>query len=515
MTRLVPLARGPLGSALRGWGLSLLGAAMLMWVALADGRPAVFSDTALYYDQAEYLFEALHWLSPIQAVSPPGDPAALPARPGAPNMSAAIDKARSPVYGAPVYVLQRAGGVWLVALAQAWAAAGAVYLLCRAASPAPPGWRYLALMAGVAALTPLPFFTGWVMPDAFAGVAGCGLLILLVYPDRLGRGALTGVAALTAYGLAVHRSNLLDAAGVAGCAVFLLRLGGLGWAGVAGRIGMVTITALAALAMSVVVYGPIRARAGQPIGSPPFMSARVLADGPGRSFLRRACAGGGSPYALCAYRDRPLATSDQILWSHNRHEAVFYAASPATRLRMEREDVRFALAESLSEPRAQGLASARNALQQFAFAYVDDPLKPQGFYVADGFWRRTSLPRIVPDAAACGGESACPPRISKPISWVLEGAGLLLGALLLAWRLSAGDVFDVLRRRAGVGWRDPRVRALTALGLVVGLLTVNALVCGALSGPFPRYQARLIWLFPLEAGLCVLALGVRRRPPAP
>ncbi len=208
------MRRGAL-AALGGWVLSALGAAMLMWVAVADGRPAVFSDTALYYDQAEYLFEALHLVAPAQAVEPPGDPAALPSRPGAPNVSAEIDGARSPLYGAPVYLLQRLGGLWLVAFAQGWAAAGAVYLLYRAAAPAAPRWGYLALMAGLAALTPLPFFAGWIMPDLFAGVAGCGLILLLVYPDRLGAAGRAGTVLLTGFGLAVHRSNLLDAAAVA------------------------------------------------------------------------------------------------------------------------------------------------------------------------------------------------------------------------------------------------------------------------------------------------------------
>ena len=506
----VPLSRG-----LQGLGLSLLGAAILMWVALADGRPAVFSDTALYYDQAEYLFEALHWVSPNQAVSPPGDPAALPVRAGEANVAASIDGARSPVYGAVVYALQRAGGLWLVAAAQAWAASGAVYLLYRASAPSARRWGYLVLMAGLAVLTTLPVFTGWIMPDAMAGVAACGLLVLLVYPDRLGRGALGGVVALTAYGLAVHRSNLLDAAGAAACAAALLRLFGARWRSLGARLALVALAAGAAVAVSLSLSGPIQARAGQPIGSPPFMSARVLADGPGRRYLRRVCAATETPYALCAFRNRPLATSDQILWSHARSQAVFYAASPVNRLRMAREDARFALAVTVAEPWAQGWAAARNAAQQFAFAYVDDPLRDQGFYVTDDFWRRTVLPRILPGAAQCADDDGCPTRVAKPVSWVLEGAGLILAALILAWRLSAADVTAVLRHPQATGWRDQRARTLASLGVVLGLLIVNAAVCGALSGPFPRYQARLVWLFPLQAGLCVAALGVRRRPSPP
>jgi peptidoglycan/LPS O-acetylase OafA/YrhL len=74
---------------------------------------------------------------------------------------------------------------------------------------------------------------------------------------------------------------------------------------------------------------------------------------------------------------------------------------------------------------------------------------------------------------------------------------LLAGALLalLAWQRAArsGD----LRR----------------LGLVVGVLvgvTANAVAAGALSKPNPRYEARILWLVPVVAGLALLP----RRPGA-
>ena len=503
------------GCGRSGWILAALGAAMLMWTAVVDGRPAVFSDTALYYGQAEYLFEALHLVSPSQAVEPPGDPTALPSRPGLPNVSAEIDGARSPLYGGFVYLLQRAASLWLVAFVQAWAAAGAVYLLYRAAAPAAPRWGYLALMAGLAVLTPLPFFASWIMPDLFAGVAGCGLILLLVYPDRLGCRRLMGSALLTGFSLAVHRSNLLDAAAVAVAAAGLLRLGGLTWGQAARRVALVGAVAVATVLAGALVYLPISAKAGQPIGTPPFMSARVLADGPGLAYLRRTCTGPGTPFTLCAFRDRPMLTSDQVLWSSRRKTAVFLGADTPTRLRMERDDARFALAETLADPWDQARASAWDAAQQFAMAYVDDPLKAQGFYVSDRFWRATVLPRILPGAARCRGPASCRPHVGKSVCWGLEGVGLTLSLLLLAGRLSAGDLRAMLAGRAETDWRDDRVRLLTALGLALVLLAANAVICGVLSGPFPRYQARLIWLIPLMAGLVIARLGWRRRSVGP
>jgi putative flippase GtrA len=48
--------------------------------------------------------------------------------------------------------------------------------------------------------------------------------------------------------------------------------------------------------------------------------------------------------------------------------------------------------------------------------------------------------------------------------------------------------------------------------LLAAVLVVNAAICGILSGPFARYQARLIWLLPVGAGLtaCALPMGAER-----
>ena len=57
---------------------------------------------------------------------------------------------------------------------------------------------------------------------------------------------------------------------------------------------------------------------------------------------------------------------------------------------------------------------------------------------------------------------------------------------------------------------DDRKRLVCAFILVTVLLLVNAAVCGALSAPVPRYQARLIWLVPAVAMLGGLVLGRRQ-----
>lgn len=507
MTGVSPPARlrgGAVRDAVRTLLLVSLGAAMLLWTAAANGRPAVFTDTALYYTEAEYLFEALGWVAPAQVVEPSGDPTALPATPGAPSVSASIDGARSAAYGAPLYLLQRLGSLWLVAAAQAFAATGAVCLLHRVAAPGRRGWAYLVLMGAVAAFTPLPFFVSWAMPDVFAGIAGCGLLLTLVYPDRLRPAVWVGVLLLTAAAMATHRSILVTGLAATGPALLILRLSGVGWRPLGRRALGVLAAGAVALALPALLRAPLEARVGEPIGSPPFLSARVLADGPGLAYLRQVCSHDADAYELCRFASRPMRTSDQVLWSIRRRTAVFLADTPAGRRRMEREDTRFAVGAFLSAPVAETEAALANALRQLAEIAVVEPLRPQSFYVRDGYWRRTALPRILPDAKGCA--YACPPRVGEGAAAWLEGLGLGFSTLLFAWRLSRPDVRRLL---AGRGGSEDLARLLAALAIAATLILLNAGVCGALSGPFPRYQARLVWLAPLMAGLLVAAGGWR------
>ena len=102
--------------------------------------------------------------------------------------------------------------------------------------------------------------------------------------------------------------------------------------------------------------------------------------------------------------------------------------------------------------------------------------------------------------ADCGpAETLCRPRWNEGQSAVWHG-GWFVAAVLCAGLM--------INRRDS---RPSRSRTrLTVLALLFGVaLIFNAAVTGALSGPFPRYQARLAWLAPLVAGLM---LASARRP---
>jgi hypothetical protein len=78
-------------------------------------------------------------------------------------------------------------------------------------------------------------------------------------------------------------------------------------------------------------------------------------------------------------------------------------------------------------------------------------------------------------------------------------APLLTVALML--------VFAISRRRQARNSRrvdEEKTRLAMFVLTVCSTVVVNGMICGALSGPYDRYQARVVWLVPFLATLCTL-----------
>ncbi len=92
----------------------------------------------------------------------------------------------------------------------------------------------------------------------------------------------------------------------------------------------------------------------------------------------------------------------------------------------------------------------------------------------------------------------------QPIHYAaVLGAVLVLGVCVVRWT-----------RSRGAGKEMANNRRLAAFALViVGGVTLNAIVCGAFSGPWGRYQARVVWLIPMAAVLLLehAVRGTERR----
>ena len=488
--------------ALQSFAPAIAGMLLVLAVIAVNGRPAVFTDSDNYYAQGSHVVlgvgEALGLAQPKAAPTDPKVAARERLRMKYKHTSMA---ARSPFYGAFLYGLDQIGSLWLVAALQALAIAWLVLLLWRNMAPGSPAWTYYLMMAALAALTPLPFSAGFAVPDVFAGAAIMAATVLIIYRGRINRIEAGAVWVILAASLIFHTSHLLMVA-----ALLVLGLA-LGWLLKAPRRALVgpaamIASALVAANLGMAIYGMgVKMKTGDEYRRPPFLVARVLADGPGRDYLRRSCAE-GVQWTLCRFRYLPLDDSDEILWSNKPELGVFNRATPEERLAIEKQELRFVVATIAHDPLGQLGASMKNWGEQLFTIHVDEAMKDPKVYLRHEYWGKSNLATMIRKLGPCTAQGGCTPRFEWKTLRAFHTGFLLLFLAALVFRLSRGDVLKRVRRLA---WKEPQSRAVAAGGMILAGVVANAAVCGILSGVFARYQTRVVWLVPALAVLMALA----------
>ena len=521
--------------------LALLAATLLlMSVPFADGRPTVFYDSHSYDVMGRDLIETIRdWpasnQNKYQAALQRGETVeqahksmgAWPV-PSDRLVDPQVEGARSPFYGVLLHETYLHGTIWLLAGLQSFLAAWVCYLLWRTLAPRAPSWSFLAVMAAAAAGTSVSFYTTFAMPDIFAGIGGAAVVLILAQGDRLKKLEIAGLWAVIAYSMAIHRSHWGAGLAVAFGGGLLLWIMGLQTQSVVRRV-LVIVSAAAVAWVAGSIYETVYFnRTGSRLGHPPFIMARVLADGPGRAYLRQACAetvnGGAQPYVLCRFKNNIgnytsrtgaslSAASNLILWSNIKTGAatasgdgrVFNAATRPQRIGLESEEMRFVLGTLKYDPAGQALASLNDWVQQLMGFEVTDPLRDPADFLRGRYWPTTVLPKLIPNFQACRPPRSCRPPFDYEILAVWQGTVLVASLLALIVRLSQKDVRLAVGRRGLKDGEEP-ARVAATIFLLVAVLLANAAICGILSGPFSRYQSRLVWLLPVGLGLCACAL---------
>jgi hypothetical protein len=385
------------------------------------------------------------------------------------------------------------GGFWLTVFVQGLAVAWLAEILLRALSVR--GLKsYVAVMTVVTVLTPAPFFVGFLMPDIWAGVGIAAIAILFAAPSRLNRLDIAALGAMAIFAALAHNSVPLVMLGLigAGGGLWLLRRR----TAPSPALGL-TVSALAlagALAGNLAFSAMVQHTSGRPPVMPPFLSARVIADGTGARFVREKC---DDAFVVCRYGDRFPMGVDDFLWAEGDH-GVFESAAAADRRALGEEQTRFALAVVHAYPLDQALASASNAFAQtFATDLSDFNYKAS---------LRDSLTARTPPAAA----AALRKTVAFSEGWPLDGLWAMQSIVTLA-ALAAAAGFAARRfKTAGPTVTDTDAATLFFALVVAGVVT-NGVICGALSTLYGRYEARVIWTLPLAASaLALTAAPVRR-----
>jgi putative flippase GtrA len=510
----------------------LAGTAMLMMVVVINGRPSVFTDTDDYFVTGHtYAYGIAYALGIKHPDPPPTDPEDIAdAQQTAADlhMSHTEIGARSPYYGLLLYGTQRIGTIWLTTLVQAAIGAWLVFLLWRTAAPRAPPWTAYATLAAVAFGSTLPFFAAFAMPDVFAGYAAASCVLLLVFWDRLKPIERLALAAVLCFSMVAHTSHLLNTIGMVALAAPIALLLRMPLKARGAPLFTVIGAVLATLMINGAYKQAVEMKTGDELRRPPFLAFRVIADGPGRDYLRYACPR-GAKYVLCQFKTLPLVDSQDMLWSDDRSKGIFNVTTFDNRLKMEQQENDFVLHAVAYEPLRQAVASMENWGDQLSMDYLDDPLKNPHYYLTNAYWSTTNLPWLINHAADCGRDHwGCSPRLTiEGSEWLfesLEALGLLIIGGVVAWLITKRDFRQALRR-GEIGWDNDWGRLGMALVLLLGAVLINGFVCGALSGPFARYQARITWLItigaalaltefvPAETTLAVLFDRVRAWPP--
>ena len=435
------------------------GAVLLIWPALLNGYPMLFSDTGAFLHQT---------LGPLVIWDKPH------------------------VYGPLLHLFHWGLSLWGPVLAQGLAVSHLLWLAVRALRGAgggggggDPAIHLLACLAA-AALTTAPFTVALLMPDVFAPIVALALLLLGFARESLSRGEARWLAVLATCGIAAHLSHLPLAAALVGIVLLLAR-----------DLRATARVALPLLGAVLILLGTNLWGHGRATLSPhgaTFLLARLQADGPAAEVIRARCPESG--WYLCAFADRLPMDSDDFLWLPD--SPVNRAPDGTARFlggALLSAEAGVIVGETLrAKPFAVAWAMARNTLRQVFTATAGDTLVASHLAAAV----RPRIAEGFPARELAAYDSALQPRgllpaAAAPFLWP-HGPVLVLGALLAfaAWRQAV---------------QAPDQRRL---GLVVGVLvaiTANAFVTGGLSKPHLRYEARILWLMPIIAGL---ALAPRR-----
>lgn len=425
---------------------------MLSWVALFNHFPLVFPDT-LSYATTAFLREI-------------------------PGMFSAY-------YSLFILPLHQGVTLWPVVFVQGAILGHLLYLVVRCVSCGNMGKPESLLIVAVLCLfSGLPWFTGQIMPDVFSPVVVLGVFLLAFCTDQLSRGELIYVGALTTAGIATHLSHVPIAFGLILLSGALRPLFAITQIGIRRWIALLLLPFMLAVCSMLAVNWINSRTVAFARNSSVFLLAKWIEEGPALAYLSQACP--TVRYSLCPYLDELTGKyQDDLKWWGG---SPFYKVGGL----------------DLLEPEARRIVSATlrtYPIEILTIAVTNSGHQLLRFGIGEGL-SAESLKLVAPYIGEVFG-----PEVEKSLLRSKQADGGLpiaefrrlhllafpFSLLVGLWSLTTG------RRRM-----HARLAALYVF-VPVGILW-NAMVTGALSGPFDRYLARVFWLIPFVAlvGACYM-----------
>ena len=447
-------------------------------VLLINGQPLFYYDSPAYIDQGSKLLLRLG-VGPEQIGQ--GTVAAALAEDG----DGTVNGSRSAVFSLLAAILSRLGGIGLIPLANVLLIAVAAWLpmrvLVRTCAPNRSTTALVALPLIAAGAGSLPFYIAFIMPDILTGILLLMIATLTVFVHEMRKWEILLALALGSFAVVSHISHIAIAlAMLPVVAIGALAVARKGW-WIAPLL--VLIMALSGIAERAVFNVAARTVADADVVYIPFLTARLIEDGPGLAYLQGKCP--DANLASCALfealskSDDPMRlTASHIIFETNPDLGSFKFLSAQDQGRVAAEQYAFFFRVLRFDPVGTTGAIIKNTLTQARLNSVemtipDDVIlsNTRSNYADAG--KNFDLGRL-----AFGRDWL---SIVNPVHTVVYVISIviILGSLILPGRVPAPlRIFVVM--------------------CVLGILA-NAFVCGAVSQPADRYGARVIWLLPFLA----------------
>lgn len=434
----------------------ILGAVSMAWPALYNGFPLIYPDTLDYIQAGRNIEMAL--LGHYRALFY-GD--------------------RSLIYSLTILPFHFRSAVWPIIALQCLLTSFVLWLVFRSIVRRGTGMHFLVLMLLLSLFSSMSWFASFAMPDILGPVLYLCIYLMVFARDTLSQSERVTIFLISWWAVASHASHLLVVLSLffvlALLAIFQQKaLRNLRRAG--ELMAIIALAVGAQMALNALLYGKISVFGNRP----PFLTARFIADGPGRWYLEKHC--GESKWEMCRYVNNLSGSANRFMWSP---DGVWMNATVESKEQIMRDETPLVIAILRTYPVEQLIQSATNFWSQLKTfdlrdakshpaitAHINDVLHHQaGLRYFESKQAHDQLPWKLFDSIQHGAVVTSLVGIAALLPWL--------------WRC-----------------RPPR---LMGLGLVIAFAVLaNALFTSTLSMVAGRFESRVIWLVQFFAALCAL-----------
>ena len=435
----------------------VIAALVMMWPAFYNRYPLLYPDSISYLGDGSLVARALihHEFSDYYGF-------------------------RSLIYSVGILPLHWNITPWPIAGFNALLTSYILWLSVRSLLPGRPLINFLGLVIPLNILTGLGWLVSWIMPDILGPVLYLSIYLLVFAKDALSRTERMAVILIAWWGMVSHVTHLLLASSLCIVLLGVLVAQDHSFRKPLRAVGLVAAIVLAAataqVAMNEYLYGEPSLNGNRP----PFLLARVIADGPGRWYLQQHC--GELHLAICDHLHDLPDNADDFLWGDNG----WVNSSAEWQRQLRQEEMAVVWGAVRAYPRKMLSLCAHHFWEQ---------LLTYGLWSYDpNRWMSENVDTVLPGNGARyqrsrqAHETLHEDLFSSLQDWTLIVSLIVIGV----W------IFFSRRR-----W-SRRLIGLTAS--ITFVVIANAAIAGNLSHVEDRYQARVIWLVPLLAGVFILTV---------